>query len=310
MSWIDTYRGTVHRWEVDNVDHFTVAYYFERFEDATAGLLHALGLDAGALAGTGRACVTLDCHVRYLRELRMGDILHIRSGVVRVDRDGLLVGHEVLDSGDGALCTTVAQRVAVVPIGSRAPLPLTERQREAAAPFMVEWTGTPAAETKVDPTAAEGFLETARDTIKPRELDPFGQAASAAYIHRFTAANGHVLAAFGVTPAYMRTERRGFSTFEFALSFTGALGAGEPIRVRSALVHVGNSSMRIFHQMTKVRTNEAVATLEQSGVHLDMVARRPTPLPDALRDRAKALLVIAGPGDAGRRGHGAVAPGG
>ena len=34
MSFIETYRGTVHRWEVDNVDHFTLAYYFARFDDA------------------------------------------------------------------------------------------------------------------------------------------------------------------------------------------------------------------------------------------------------------------------------------
>ena len=66
---------------------------------------------------------------------------------------------------------------------------------------------------------------------------------------------------------------------------------GDPVRVRSALVHVGNSSMRLFHVMTNERTDERVATLEQLGVHLDMDARRPTPLPDAIRDRAKAILV-------------------
>ena len=309
MGWIETYRGTVHRWEVDNVDHFTVAYYFERFEDATAGLLHVLGLDPGALAGTGRACVTRDCHVRYLRELRMGDIMHIRSGVISAEADGLVLGHQVLDSGDGVLCTTVTQHVALVQIGSRASLPLTDAQREAAASLLVEWTVTAPAETNVDAMSAEGFLETARDTIKPRELDPLGQAAFAAYIHRFSAANGHVLAAFGMTPAYMKTERRGFSTFEFHLRFAGVLGAGDLVRVRSALAHVGSSSMRILHRMTKVRTSETVATLEQAGVHLDMVARRPTPLPDELRDRAKALLLGADQRHTDRRGHGAVVPG-
>jgi acyl-CoA thioesterase FadM len=34
-----------------------------------------------------------------------------------------------------------------------------------------------------------------------------------------------------------------------------------------------------------------VATLEQSGVHLDLEARRPAPLPDTLRSRARTLLV-------------------
>ena len=301
MSWLETYRGTVYRWEVDNVDHFTVAYYFERFEDATLGLLQAIGLDPGSLAGAGRACVTLDCHVRYLRELRVGDILHIRSGVIDVGADGLVLGHQVFDSGDGTLCTAVAQRAALVEIGSRAPLPLAHAQRQAAESLRVEWT--PAPETP--PTYPEllghdGFLETARDTIKSREVDTLGQAAFPAYIHRFSAANGHALAGFGMTPAYMNAGRRGFSTFEFRLHFAGALRAGDLVRVRSALLHVGNSSMRLLHRMANARTGEEVAILEQSGVHLDMVARRPTPLPDSLRERARALLLVAAPAG-GRR---------
>ena len=111
------------------------------------------------------------------------------------------------------------------------------------------------------------------------------------YVHRFSAANGHATAVFGMTPGYMRTERRGFSTFEFQLEFLGALRPGDPVRVRSALLHVGNSSMRLFHVMTNERTGERVATLEQLGVHLDMDARRPTPLPDAIREKAKVILV-------------------
>src|SRR6266545_7870735 len=105
MSWLEKYRGTVNRWEVDNVDHFTVAYYFDRFEDATRAVLHAIGLEAGSAAGAGRACMTAACHVRYLRELRVGDILHIRSGVIGIADDGLVLGHQVFDSGDDVLCT-------------------------------------------------------------------------------------------------------------------------------------------------------------------------------------------------------------
>ena len=42
-DWLETYRGTVFRWEVDHNDHFTVAYYFARVADAGLGLLAALG---------------------------------------------------------------------------------------------------------------------------------------------------------------------------------------------------------------------------------------------------------------------------
>src|SRR3989442_12923825 len=71
-SWLETYRGMVYRWEVDPVDHFTVAFYFARFEDATLALLHAVGLDPDALAHAGQAAVPAEGNVRYPRELRLG----------------------------------------------------------------------------------------------------------------------------------------------------------------------------------------------------------------------------------------------
>jgi acyl-CoA thioesterase FadM len=293
VSSIETYRGTVYRWEVDNVDHFTVAFYFSRFEDATLAALHALGLEPGTLAGAGKTAVTRSCDVRYLRELRVGDLLHIRSGVLDVAADSIELGHQVYDSGDDALCTSVEQRVALVETGSRSPVPLTAVLREAAERLRAEWPRAAAAAVHPVPEGDGGFVDTARDTIKPWEVDVLGYAAFPAYVHRFSAANGHVLAGFGVTPAYMRAENRGFSTFEFRLRFPGSLRAGDPVLVRSGLLHVGTSSMRFLHRMANARTGEVVATLEQAGVHLDMEARRPTPLPDAFRERARAMLAAA-----------------
>ena len=127
--------------------------------------------------------------------------------------------------------------------------------------------------------------------MKPWEIELTGQLALSAAVHRFSASNAHVLAAFGVTPAYMRESHRGFSTFEFQLGLAGEVRAGDPLVVRSALVHVGNSSIRFFHTMLDERSGAEVASLEQSGVHFDQDLRRPAPLPDGLRARALALLV-------------------
>ena len=221
--------------------------------------------------------------MRYVRELRVGDIMHVVSGVIAVERVALVLGHKLFDTGAAALCTTVEQRVRVP-----AALPADTARRVEAR--RVAWDG-PARERRPRPTGLAGFRDSARDTVKPAELDAAGGAALSHYIHRFSAANGHATAVFGITPGYMRNERRGFSTFEFQLDLDGALRPGDPVRVRSGLAHVGNSSMRLVHVMTNERTGERVATLDQLGVHLDMDARRPTPLPDALRDRAKAILV-------------------
>ncbi|HET9854534.1 MAG TPA: thioesterase family protein [Methylomirabilota bacterium] len=275
-AWLETYRGTVFRWEVDPNDHLTVAYYFARIVDAGAGLLAAVGL-------SGAGGHTADSYVRYQRELRVGDIMHMESGVIATEADALVLGHKLFDSGAGGLCTTVEQRVRLA-----GPLP-AETQRAVEA-HRVDWDG-PARERRPRPTDLAGFRASARDVVKPLEMDISGGAALSHYIHRFSAANGHAIAAFGMTPAYMRAEHRGFSTFEFQLELGNPLRPGDGVRVRSGVVHVGNSSLRLLHVMTREPGDEVVATLEQSGVHFDQDARRPAPLPDGLRERARALLV-------------------
>jgi acyl-CoA thioesterase FadM len=294
MSWLETYRGTVNQWEVDNVGHFTVAYYFARFEDATLALLDAVGLGGRAVGGAGLACRVERCDVRYLRELRVADLLHVRSAIVGVDQDGIVLAHEVYDSADGTLCTTVHQRAHVVGAGG-APRALTPAQRAAIDAHSESWEppadAPGAAARPALPESDAGFVESARDALRPWEADAHGEAGWPAYVHRFSAANGHALAAFGMTPAYMREQHRGLSTFEFRLAWPGVLRAGDLVSVRTGLLHVGTSSMRLLHRMRDARTGRVVATLEQAGVHLDLDARRPAPLPDALRERARALLV-------------------
>jgi acyl-CoA thioester hydrolase len=289
-GWIETYRGTVYRWEVDHNDHLTVAYYFARIADAGLGMLEAIGLGADYRARTRRACVTADCYVRYSRELRVGDIMHIESGVVGVEPAGLVLGHKLFNTETGEVCTTVEQHVGHVELADRVAVPLSAEQRCAAEARRTPWDG-PSREHRPRPRGLDGFLDSARDAVKPWEMDILGQSALSFYIHRFSAANGHIIAAFGMTPAYMRAERRGFSTFEFQLALGAPLGPGDLVRVRSALLHVGRSSIRLLHVMTNERSGDRVATLEQLGVHLDMDARRPTPLPEPLREKATAILV-------------------
>jgi acyl-CoA thioester hydrolase len=291
-GWIETYRGTVFRWEVDTVDHFTVAYYFDRFEQARRGLLEALDLVPTNREPERRACIPVDCYVRYLRELRAGDILHVLSGVIDVGDTGLTVGHKLFDSETGTVCATLEQRLAHVQLGDRAAVPLAARARRAAEARRITWDG-PAREPRREPKGLDGFVDTVRDTVQLGEVTLEGECGLEHYVHRFSAANAQVMAAIGFSPAYMREQRRGFSTFEFQLALPGALRAGDPVLVKTAIVHVGNSSLHLCHKLSHARSGRVVATLHQLGVHLDLAARRPTALPEAIRAKTVALLAPA-----------------
>lgn len=285
-GWFETYRGTVFPWEVDFLDHLTVAYYVERFEHAAHAVLQRAGLRDGA---GERAWITADAYIRYLRELRAGDIAHVVSGVIGGGDSGVTLGHRLVNSETGAPCGTAEHCLVHVDSAGREPVPVPAPVRRALEALRVAWDG-PAREARRRPRDDRDFRPTARDVVRPSDVDPSGRATLAAYVHRFSGAAIQALAAFGMTPAYMRERRRGLSTFEFQLAVTGSLRPGDVAAVDTALVHVGTSSLHLYHRLRDAGTGADVATLHQLGVHLDVDARRPTPMPDTLRDKARALL--------------------
>lgn len=284
--WIETHRGVVKAWECDSFGHFTVAYYFDRFADASASLRDRLaGEPALPQGGTSTEFLA-----RFVSELRAGEALHIESGVIEATANVLRLGHKMINSATGKLATTVEERVQI----AAGAWPLEKGQPAILGAHGVEWE-SPEDDPGFADEAAAGFIDSARDRVRRGEVDETGQLALANYVHRSSAGCIQLLTAMGLTPDYLREARRGFSTFEIRLRLesTGP-EVGDAVSVQSGLAHLGSSSVRMVHRMFDARARRRVATLRQSGVHFDLEARRSTPIPDEIRRRAAALVVAAG----------------
>jgi len=278
-NWIETYRGTVPPWECDVTEHFTIAYYFARLEEAEPNLADALGLGK-RLRGGGFAR-RLD--VRFARELRAGSSFQVEGAVLGLD-EGLRLGHRFVDSANGETVTWIDERWDL------ANAPLSGEERGALAGRLATWEG-PVAEIRPEPKSTEGFIPTARGRVRPADLDSAGHFGLAAIVHRFTDACIQAGSAIGMDSEYMEKSRRGFSTFELALRIGGALGLDEPYLVETGIAHLGNSSLRLVHVMTDPRSGREIARLGQYGVNLDLDARRPARWPDEVRTRAAKLVI-------------------
>jgi acyl-CoA thioesterase FadM len=280
-DWTETYRGTVPPWQCDVTEHFTVAYYFDRVEEAEANLADTFGL--GDLSRGGDLVRRLD--IRFARELRAGSSFHVESAALGITADGELhLGHRFVDSVNGEVVTWFDEHWAA---------PLTPQQRGAIEGRVALWNG-PAAETRPEPVSTAGFIPTARGRVKPGDLDSAGHFALSAMVHRFSNASGQAGAAVGMDTAFMQQQRRGFSTFELMLRVSGALRLDEPYLIQTGIGHLGNSSLRLIHRMTNPRSGAEIARLGQFGVNLDLDARRPARWPEGIRGRAAALVVPAG----------------
>jgi acyl-CoA thioesterase FadM len=298
-EWLETYRGVANPWECDVVEHLTIAYYFDRFADAAGNFFDLVGAHdapgeatsdaaggdqrhgpAGPLAGMGRAAVRGLASFRH--ELRAGDAFHILTAVTGAAEAAVALGHQVVDSASGRTVTWLSETYTA------SGLAAATRSRLAA--HIVPWPGPPMPDA-VAPWTRKG-LPTARDRVKPWELGEDGSMSLPAHVHRFSAAGMQILAAVGMTGAYMQEKRRGFSTFELDLTRTGTAGLGEIVDVTTLFARLGNSSLRLAHRMTGPGGRE-IARLVQSGVHLDTDARRSAPIPAELRQAIEKLLLAS-----------------
>lgn len=261
----ETFRGDVKAWECDVVEHFTVAYYYEKFEAAAWRYLRDNGIDPARTR-------TTDCYTRYHAELRKGDLFHIETGLIET---GLrpVIAHKLYNSDNGQLCTTMEQTL------DGAALPGSA----------LEWDG-PSREQRTPASESAKWIRAGTDVVRPSDLDWTGKLGLGGLIHQFSGSGFHALATIGMTPTYMRANRRGFSTFEFQIVMDHWPHGGDLVHVDSTVAHVGSSSIRLVHRLVDTTRGKRLAELSQFGVHLDLDARKPARLPEEIMEKARDLL--------------------
>jgi carnitine 3-dehydrogenase len=99
------YTTVVRKEWIDYNGHLNDAGYAVVLSEANEVLLAYLGLSADYRAKTGRAMYTVECHIRYLVECKLGDILEAASFLVSADPKRLRV-HTALTRVDGTAVAT------------------------------------------------------------------------------------------------------------------------------------------------------------------------------------------------------------
>jgi acyl-CoA thioesterase FadM len=277
-EWMETYRGVVNAWECDTVEHFTIAYYFERFAGATPTLFELIGEDE--ILGPTIATNPRRIYTTFVQELRAGAGFHMLSGVIGVDEGAVRIGHQVVDSASARTVSWVMETLAL-------PASATGELRHRLEARAFPWPGPEIPHPGAQPVGL-GAL-TGRDRVKPLELDESGRMSLSAHVHRLSAAGQQFLSSIGMIGEYMHQNRRGFSTLALDLRLEAAAKVGDRIDVRTSIAHLGNTSLSYLHRMSHPDGRE-IASLLQVGVHLDLDARRPTAIPPAIREAISKLL--------------------
>lgn len=93
MPALITYRTQVHEDWVDYNGHLRDAFYLLIFSYATDALMERIGLDADHREQSGNSLFTLEAHINYLHEVKLGTEVWVQTQIIGFDQKRLHVCH-------------------------------------------------------------------------------------------------------------------------------------------------------------------------------------------------------------------------
>ncbi len=106
---LSTYRSAVLPDWVDYNGHLRDAYYLLLFSLATDALMDQLGLDEAGRTATGHSLYTLECHLNFVQEVKLGQQVEVRTQILGHDTKRLHLNHSLHRSGEAPMLAASEQ---------------------------------------------------------------------------------------------------------------------------------------------------------------------------------------------------------
>jgi acyl-CoA thioester hydrolase len=111
---------------VDYNGHLRDAYYLLLFSLATDALMDQLGLDEAGRTATGHSLYTLECHLNFVQEVKLGQQVEVRTQILGHDTKRLHLNHSLHRSGEAPMLAASEQMLLNVATAAARATPFAE----------------------------------------------------------------------------------------------------------------------------------------------------------------------------------------
>jgi acyl-CoA thioester hydrolase len=284
---LETWRGAVGPWHIDQMGHMNIRFYVAIAMEAMTGLAGALGMPRAFTAGAAATLQVRELHVRFLKEARLGAGLHMESAVLEMGETDARVLQVLFHSGSGEAAAAVVARVEHVTPHEQRPFPwtvstrrLAETLRAAAPDYALPrgLTGAPARETaSLAGADALGLINGASGALSPADCDVFARMRPDHLQARVGSAMPHQAHRAAVVVDQLMPElagRLGGATVELRARYLRWPQAGDRLLLRSGLTALTPKTCRFMHWLLDPASGKAWAEAEMLIVNFDLEARR------------------------------------
>ena len=136
------------------------------------------------------------------------------------------------------------------------------------------------------------MISVQQSVAHPWMCDVLGHLTTRFYVGMFDDAAYHFLyAVFGWTGASDEEGKMALVDVRLLIEYQNEVTPGELLEISACLTRIGTKSITAYYEMTKLGSNQIVATLEVVSVLFDLQQRCGIPLTDELREAASQHLI-------------------
>jgi acyl-CoA thioester hydrolase len=134
------------------------------------------------------------------------------------------------------------------------------------------------------------LIETYRGFVYPWTIDHIGHMNVQSYTGRFDEATWHFFARLGLSPSFLKDNKRGMVALDQRTLYKQEVMAGTLLHVKTEIIEIKRKTIRFIHHMYDSETDQEVATTELVGAYLDADSRKTTELPYSVIEAGESLL--------------------
>jgi len=138
-----TNRKTIPPEYIDIMGHMNVMWYIHIFDYGTRSLFDSFGFGEDYVLQTGNGSFALDSHIRYLREVRLNELVTVRSRVLDRSAKTIHFIHFMTRDRDEALAATIEVLGAHADLTQRKVTPFPPQVLARLDPLLAEHQNLP-----------------------------------------------------------------------------------------------------------------------------------------------------------------------
>ena len=293
---IIVYRNSVQSWEIDQMGHMNVQFYFEKALQGCVVLWNKLGINGQAVELGNTDLSLARAHIRFLKEQKPGAPFFMKAGIVEFGDTEVKLYLEMIE--------TITQ------------------QPVATFNFQFSWTIKPSVEVKqnfskvfedlkvdipsygqtrglslekepllsLSQASQKNMIDSFEAVILLRQCDNRSKIKPSAYMGIVSDSTPHLLAYTGTIDENGMTNI-GSAALEYKFDFFEYVPLGAHLKTKSGVKSIFNKTFVWQHWIFNVETGNPVALASAVAVTMDLEARKSIPIPPEMSEALNKLIL-------------------